>query len=64
MRNISKIALALALLGTSATASAAYPTYWSRHDYGNYSSYSGTRNGGWALGGEILNHYVYWGSIF
>ena len=62
MRKISKIALALALLGTSATASA-LTTYWSTTDYGQNSTYWDSRMGGWALSGPEIQHYVYWGSI-
>lgn len=53
-----KWTLALALLGAATVANAAY---WSRTNYGNYSSYSGTRVGGWNLSGDTWKHTVFYG---
>ncbi len=52
-----KLTLAITLLGAATLANA----YWSRTNYGTYSSYSGTRMGGWNLSGSTWNHYVFYG---
>jgi len=58
---LARIAIAVALIGTATFANA---SYWSRTNYGAYSSYSGTRLGGWNLSGSNWNHYVYYGQTF
>lgn len=49
------------ILGMVAFVGQANASYWSRTDYGQYSSYSGTRVGGWNLSGGTTNDYVFYG---
>ncbi len=58
----AKITLVAALLAGATLANASEPVpYWERHDYGQYSAYSGSRVGGWSLSGTTTNQFVYYG---